>query len=256
MPVPFSADTLAFGALFPEVRDLAAMGALIFAGACLQGVGGIGFAMLAAPVAAIFYPQLVPGPLLAMGGCVSLLTAIRERDAIAWRLAGSAVAGRAVGGVAAVITIAWLQPRLLAVLFAVSILAAVGMSLLGWRVRTSNANLALAGTASGFLGTITSAGAPPFAIVMQHMAPAQMRATIGSILGAGSAMSIGMLALAGRFGAAELRLSAALAPFLVAGFLFSGRLRGRVSPAAVRRLLLGLCAAGAIAVLLREALLF
>ncbi|MBY4899078.1 sulfite exporter TauE/SafE family protein [Cupriavidus sp. AU9028] len=229
------------------------MGALIFAGACLQGVGGIGFAMLAAPIAAIFFPQLVPGPLLAMGGCVSLLTAVRERHAIAWRLAGSGVAGRAVGGLAAVMAIAWLQPRLLAVLFALSILAAVAMSLLGWRVRTSTANLALAGTASGFLGTITSAGAPPFAIVMQHMAPAQMRATIGSILAAGSAMSIAMLAIAGRFGAMEARLTVGLLPFLLGGFLLSGRLRGRVSPAAVRHLLLTLCAAGAIAVLVREA---
>ncbi len=30
------------------------MGALILAGACLQGVGGIGFAMLCAPLGAIF----------------------------------------------------------------------------------------------------------------------------------------------------------------------------------------------------------
>lgn len=231
----------------------AAMGAVMFAGACLQGVGGIGFAMLSAPVAALFFPQLIPGPLLAMGCCVSLLSAVRERGAIAWPLAGSALSGRAIGGALAVLTITWLRPEPLAILFALSILAAVALSLLGWRVRPSVGNLAIAGTASGFMGTITSVGAPPVAIVMQHLSPAQMRATAGSVLGGGAVLSLVMLAAAGRFGVAELLLSASLAPFLLAGFAASSRLRGRISPKAVRAMLLTLCTVGALGVLARLA---
>jgi uncharacterized membrane protein YfcA len=227
----------------------AAMGMVMFAGACLQGVGGIGFAMLSAPVAALFFPALIPGPLLALGCCVSLLSALREHRAIAWPLAGSALSGRAIGGALAVLAIAWLQPRPLAILFALSILAAVALSALGWRVRPSAGNLAIAGTASGFMGTITSVGAPPVAIAMQHLSPAQMRATAGSVLGGGALLSLAMLAMAGRFGAHELALSTSLLPFLLAGFAMSGRLRGSVSPAAVRRLLLALCSLGAISVL-------
>jgi len=230
------------------------MGALVFAGACLQGVGGIGFAMLSAPLGAIFFPELVPGPLLAMGCGLSLMGAVREREAIAWPVAGIALAGRALGGGAAVLVMGWLAPGPLAVLFSLLILAAVGLSLLGWRLLPSAPNVAVAGVLSGFMGTITSAGAPPFALVMQHVTPAQMRATMGCILSGGALLSLAMLAAAGRFGLSELVLAAALAPFLLAGFALSNRLRGHLSPGAVRRLLLGLCAAGALGVLGRAAL--
>lgn len=229
------------------------MGALILAGACLQGVGGIGFAMLCAPLGAIFFPELVPGPLLAMGCCLSLMGALREREAIVWPVAGFALVGRAVGGAAAVLTMAWLAPGPLAVLFSLSILAAVALSLLGWRLLPGARNVVIAGTLSGFMGTITSAGAPPFALVMQHMPPAPMRATMGCILSGGAVLSLAMLTLAGRFGTPQLLLALALAPFLLAGFALSNRLRGRVSAHTVRRLLLGLCAAGALGVLGRAA---
>src|SRR5690606_7966262 len=56
----------------------ALMAVLILGSAFVQGVGGVGFTMFAAPVAAIVCPELVPGPLLTLGGFVTLLTAIRE----------------------------------------------------------------------------------------------------------------------------------------------------------------------------------
>ncbi|MGO4333182.1 sulfite exporter TauE/SafE family protein [Cupriavidus sp. 2TAF22] len=230
------------------------MGALIFLGACLQGVGGIGFSMLSAPVAVLFFPQLAPGPLLAMGGLVSLLGAVREFRSIAWRATGNALAGRAAGTLVAVAAMTQLPARLLALIFALSILAAVTLSLLGWRVRASGLNMAVAGAASGFMGTVTSAGAPPFAIVMQHLPPPQLRATIGCILCAGAAFSLAMLWAAGRFGLADLWLSASLTPMLLLGFAISNRLKNRFSAKTVRKLLLALCTAGAVGVLVKLAL--
>ncbi|WP_458765367.1 sulfite exporter TauE/SafE family protein [Cupriavidus basilensis] len=231
------------------------MGALILCGACLQGVGGIGFSMVSAPVAVLFFPQLAPGPLLAMGGLVSLLGAIREFRAIAWRTAGNALAGRAAGTLVAVAAMTQLPAEVLALVFALSILAAVALSLLGWRVQASGLNMAVAGAASGFMGTVTSAGAPPFAIVMQHLPPPQLRATIGCILCAGAAFSLAMLAAAGRFGLVDLWLSLSLSPMLLIGFAVSNRLKNRFSAKAVRKLLLALCTAGAIGVLVKLALL-
>ena len=61
---------------------------------------------------------------------------------------------------------------------------------------------------------------------MQHVAPERMRATIGCILCGGAALSLAMLSVAGRFGAAEVQLGVALSPFLLAGFALSNRLRG------------------------------
>ena len=82
---------------FPDFWQYAAMAVVVFGAAVAQGVGGIGFAMFAAPVAAMFFPQLAPGPLLTLGGFISLLTALRERAFIDWSNVSYALAGRAVG---------------------------------------------------------------------------------------------------------------------------------------------------------------
>ena len=74
---------------FPDLWHYAAMALVVFGAALAQGVGGIGFAMFAAPVAAMFFPQLAPGPLLTLGGFISLLTALRERAFIDWSAAVS-----------------------------------------------------------------------------------------------------------------------------------------------------------------------
>ena len=81
----------------PDLWHYAAMAAVVFGAALAQGVGGIGFAMFAAPVAALCFPQLAPGPLLTLGGFISLLTALRERAAIDWPAVGYALTGRAAG---------------------------------------------------------------------------------------------------------------------------------------------------------------
>ena len=97
------------------------MSLLILASAFLQGVGGVGFTMFSAPIAAIVCPELVPGPLLMLGGCVTFLTAVRERRDIAWSFAGSALTGRALGSIVAVVALSQLTQGPLNFLFAAAI---------------------------------------------------------------------------------------------------------------------------------------
>jgi uncharacterized membrane protein YfcA len=229
----------------------AAMGATVLVGACMQGIGGVGFAMVSAPVAALFFPELAPGPLLLLGGVLSLFTALREWRDIDWPSAGAALAGRAGGSLVAVACLALLPARLLALMFALLILAGVALSLIGWKVAPSRGNLLGAGVASGLMGTITSAGAPPFAIVMQHLPPQRVRATLGCVFFAGAAFSLLMLAGVHRFGGPQFWLSVSLAPLMALGFAVSGPLNRRVSRQGVRRLLLALSAFGALGILLK-----
>lgn len=242
-------------ALWPEGVSLAhygGMATLVLIGACLQGVGGVGFAMFSAPIAALFYPELAPGPLLALGCPLALLSALRERHEVDWQAAGTALVGRAAGTLAAAVCLMLLSADVLSILFALFILAGVALSLSGSRIEASRANVMGAGIASGLMGTITSAGAPPFALVMQYLPPARLRATLGCVFFVGAALSLLMLASVGRFGRHELWLSLWLAPLMVAGFALSGPLNRRVSRRAVRALLLALSAFGAVALLLRE----
>ncbi|WP_233168126.1 sulfite exporter TauE/SafE family protein [Xylophilus sp. ASV27] len=232
----------------------ACMGLVIAAGAFLQGVGGLGFAMFSAPVAGLFFPELAPGPLLVLGGSLSGLSALRERQSIDWQAVRSALAGRVAGTLAAAGVMAVFSQRLLAVTFALMILAGVGLSVAGRSLRPSQRNIAAAGVASGLMGTITSAGAPPFALVMHGMPPAQMRSSLGCIFGVGAAVSLALLAAVGDFTVAKLVLGLSLSPFMVGGFLLSSRLTHRVDPRRTRNILLSLAALGALGILARSLL--
>ena len=236
---------------FPDAWHYAAMAAVVFGAAVAQGVGGVGFAMFAAPVAAMFFPQLAPGPLLTLGGFISLLTALRERAAIDWPAVSYALAGRAVGTLIAIYAMARFAPQALGVLFACMILAAVGLSVAGLRFSATPGRVSGAGVASGIMGTMTSVGAPPIAIVLQHAAPPRLRATLGMVLFLGSIFSLAMLALAKRYTGYHAGLALSLAPFLLVGFAVSNRLRTLLPPRAVRGVLLAACAMGAVGVLVK-----
>lgn len=227
------------------------MAGLVVLAAFLQGVGGIGFAMLVAPIAALTFPQLVPGPLLALGGSVSLLAALRERQHIAPRVVACALAGRAAGSVVAVTAMTQLPLQALNLGFAVAILAAVALSARGLHILPSTRNMSLAGVASGIMGTLTSVGAPALAIAMQNLAPAQLRASLGLILFLGASLSVLLLILAGLFTLQQAMLSIVLYPFMLLGFALSGQLRHKVSLPLMRRLLLTICTFSALALIAR-----
>lgn len=239
-------------ALLPPATTLPTyllMGALVFIGACLQGVGGIGFAMFAAPIAAWCFPALVPGPLLLLGGLVSVMAALREPAGIQWALTRQCIAGRCVGAALATGVMVALPPRPLAIAFGLSLLLAVALSSVGWVLVPTRRNAVLAGVASGLMGTITSAGAPPLGLLTQRLPPPAIRATVGCIIAIGSVVSLLLLAVAGHFSQAQALLGLALFPWVLAGFRVSSRLARTVSVAGTRRLLLGLVAGSALAVL-------
>lgn len=232
----------------------AAMGAMVFGGACLQGVGGLGFAMFCAPLAVFLFPELVPAPLLVLGCPLAALAMLREFRSVEWGTAGYALVGRAGGAMLAALVLQMLPASTLTVLFATLILTGVSLSLLGWEVVTTPFASATAGVASGLMGTITSAGAPPLAIAMQNLAPAPLRATLGCVFFAGSVISLLALAAVGKATLGHLLLGALLTPWMAAGFAASGPLARRLSRRTLRVFLLSLAALSAVALLGQAAL--
>lgn len=218
----------------------------VLAGAFIQGTGGLGFAMFAAPVAALLKPELVPGPLLLLGAVLSLMAALRERAAIDYRSAGIALAGRVAGSIVAGVVIGLAPQNIFAITFAVLVLLAVAMSLVLPRLRATPVTLSFAGFGSGLMGTITSVGAPPMGIVMQNETPARIRATIGAFLALGALVSVVVLALAGRFGMREVLLGALLLLPMAVGFRLSTALVSRVNARAVRHVVLAVSAVSAL----------
>lgn len=224
---------------------------MVFIAALLQGIGGMGFAMVSAPLAVLFFPELVPGPLLVLGAGLALLGLLRERREIHWPDASSLMGGRAIGTLVAGATLSVLPTTLFSTVFAILILTGVAFSLSGWRVAPSVPNMIFAGFASGVMGTITSSGAPPFAIVMQGLPPPRLRATMGVVFFLGAIFSLAMLAVVGLFGRAETWLGLLLFPFMILGFVVSSPLTRLFSREAVRFVLLALAGFGALGILAR-----
>ena len=229
----------------------ALMGLLVFGSAFVQGIGGVGFTLVAAPAAAIMCPELVPGPLLTLGGFVTLLTAARERRHISWSAASSALIGRSAGTVVAVLTLHQLAQRPLNVLFSGLIIVAVILTIAGLRIQATRANTIMAGVISGIMGTLTSVGAPPLVILLQQHRPPVLRATMGAILFCGSVFSLLMLGLTGHYGWLQFWLSTTLLPYMLLGFWLSGYVRHKVSQPALRKGLLLFCSLSAIALLIK-----
>jgi uncharacterized membrane protein YfcA len=200
---------------------------------------------------AMAYPSLVPGPVLLVAGCFACLTVWRESGHLDYRVAGWTIAGRLLGSIGAGAIIGWLPREVFGLFFAVLILAAVALSLSGWRVRAAPRTLFIAGVSSGVMGTMTSAGGPPLGIAMQNLEPARLRANVGLCLAAGAFFSMAVLAAVGRFGPREFEMGALLLAPALLGFAVSPPLARRVSARGVRYLVLAVSAASALVLLAR-----
>lgn len=237
-----------------EALNYGVMAVVVATAAFLQGVGGVGFAMLAAPVAVFLAPNMVPGSLLVLGGSVSLLAALRERHEIVKSVVSWALAGRLVGTIIAAVGMTQLPSDWLGLLFGGFILMAVLLSASGLKVKTTVVNLCGLGVVSGMMGTLTSVGAPALAIAMQSLKPAQLRPSLGSTLFIGSLISIGSLALAGLFTWKDLLSGLGLWPFMFLGFQLSSRARHAVSPKNIRLFLLWFCGVSSVTLIVKSLL--
>lgn len=230
----------------------AAAFACVALAAAVQGSTGLGFGLLAAPVLGMMDPAFVPGPLLALAFLISVLQAARE-----WRSIDStkllvALCGRIPASFLAGLSISLMPASAFGATFSVLVLAAVGLSVAGPRIRTTPGALFTAGAASGYMGTLTSIGAPPMAIVLQNAAGPEVRSTMGAFFVVGAAFSIAALALFGHFGRTEMILTAYLAPAVPVGFVLSFWGRRAVDRGRVRPILLGLSAVSALLLLAKS----
>lgn len=210
-------------------------GLVLVAAGTVQGSTGFGFNLLAAPLLALIDPAFIPGPMLLVAMLISLGAAIRERTLVDLQGLGFALAGRIVFSVLAVMVFGTLTSGQFQIVFAAMLLVAVAISLIGWRIQPTPVNLFYAGSLSGFMGTLTSIGAPPMALVYQNAKGPVMRATLSFFFVAGAAISLVALWTFDRLPPSDIFLAAVMLPFALVGLVFSnwGRIffdKGRVKP--------------------------
>ncbi|MDQ1627468.1 MAG: uncharacterized protein QOI54_1212 [Actinomycetota bacterium] len=223
-------------------------------GAVVQGAVGLGLGLVAAPIATMVDPSLMPGVMLWLAATYPVLTLVKEGGASDWHGLGWAFAGRVPGTVAGVAVVSLVSARLLGLLVGLVVLVAV---VLTWRVVTlpmRRGVLVGAGLVSGVTGTATSIGGPPLALVYQHETGARLRATMATYFLVGALLSLAGLALVGKGDAHAAGYAVALVPFLVLGFVLSGSVRRHVDAGRTRSAVLVVCAASATALVVRSLL--
>jgi uncharacterized membrane protein YfcA len=135
--------------------------------------------------------------------------------------------------------------------FGFLVLFGVVLSLLGLHVRPTPTGTAIAGALSGLMGTISSIGGPPMALLYQDSGVARLRGTLSGYFVVGTTLSIVVLAAIGRYGRDEIVLSLLLTPPMVLGFYSAAPLRRFVHEGTIRPLVLGLSSCSAVVVLWR-----
>lgn len=226
----------------------------VFAGATLQGSLGFGLGLLAAPVLVLLDTRLVPGTIIAMGVPLTLMVAFRERHALDLGEVKWAIFGRIPGTLLGSVAVVVLAERWLAVLFGTAVLVAVLLSVVGWQLSPTRRTVTVAGFASGFMGTTTSIGGPPMALVYQRNTGPRLRASLGAFMAFGAAFSLVVLVAVGEFRGAELGLSLLLVPGVFAGFATSRWTNRFLDRGHTRTAVLVFAAASAVSILLRELL--
>jgi uncharacterized membrane protein YfcA len=223
----------------------------VVVGAAIQGSIGFGVNLIVAPALIAIDPALVPGPPAFLSLVLTLLMVRRERSSADVRGVGWALAGRIPGTLAGAAAVAVLSERGLSTAFGILLLLAVLMTASGYRLRPTPGALVAAGLLSGFMGTTTSVGGPPMALVYQEADGATIRSTLAAFLTVGISLSLLSLAAVGRFGGPEIRASLLLVPPTIAGFLASRRIAPWLDRGHIRTAVLVISGASAVVILAR-----
>ncbi|OYX42253.1 MAG: hypothetical protein B7Z02_12560 [Rhodobacterales bacterium 32-67-9] len=202
---------------------------IVFAASLVQFGLGMGFGLTAAPLLALIDPMLVPVPALFIGFLTSSWGAWRERGAIRWAEVVPAAFGRLVGVAlaAAVLSVA-ITREAFSLVFGIFVGLAVLLSVTGWRLDFSRRNLVAMAVVSGVMGTITSVGAPPLAIVYQARPAREARPTLAAFFAIGCAISLAGLFATGWATGRDAGLALMMLPGVVAGAVVARRIGTRL----------------------------
>jgi uncharacterized membrane protein YfcA len=237
-----------------SVPQLIAASVAMAFGALVQGAVGFGASLVAAPLLALVDPQFVPGPVSVATFVLNVLIIGGARGNEADRAIRWAIMGVVPGTIVAGVTLLLLSTRGLSIAFAILVFVGVGLTASGLAVRRVPATLFGAGVLSGFMGTVTSVGGPPIALLYQRDSGPTLRATLPRYFLASGTIALVVLAVVGRLGRDEWIDAAVLLPGVVVGLRGSRWLAGHVDRRSARPWVLGLSALAAVSVLVRELL--
>lgn len=231
---------------------------LALIGSSIQGSLGFGLGMLTSPIFAMIDRSFVPAALMVAVVPLTIGVAVRDRQHIDTAGFTWALTGRFPGVFIGIVALGSMNGDLLAYAVALAVLVAVSISIItsrrGQIVLRTPRTMTGAGFASGFMGTVTSIGGPPMALVYKDGDPRVMRATLAGFFSVGAVISVVALALAGEIGQHELALTLVILPGVLAGLPASRILERYLPEDRMRPLILIICALSASILIAQTAL--
>lgn len=224
---------------------------VVFCGSLLQGLIGYGIGLFSAPLLFLINPALVPAPLILISTVLTVLMMIRDKshlqfDQIAW-----AMKGGFVGVVLAGLVLKIATKDQFELFFGLLILAAVLISVLGFKPKVNKVTNVIAGFTSGFMGTLTAVGGPPIALLYQHGAIRNIVANLTAFFMFLNVVAIITLASIGEITLDTLKIVAISTPGVCLGLYISTKYQGIVKPHLARKWILVLSTLTAIVAIIR-----
>lgn len=223
---------------------------VIFVGSFVQSSIGFGLAIIAAPLLYFIDPLYVPAPITVCALTLSVANSAKFWKSISFAGLKYAILGRIPGTVAGGMLLLWIDQRALALWLGISVIAAVALSLSNVMLKPTSPAMFSAGFLSGFMGTSSSIGGPPMALVLQHEANDFIRANLAAFFVVSCILSLAMLATVDRFAMPHLLISLPLMPATLAGYWVAMKTLHLISHQRLRKASLILCGvAGSTAIL-------
>jgi uncharacterized membrane protein YfcA len=215
--------------------------AVVVAGSYIQSSIGFGLAVIAAPILFFIDPAYVPAPVTLCAFTLSLANAWSHRESVSFKGVKYAILGRIPGSAAGALLLLWIDQDLLGLWLGITVLMAVALSIKTFALTPTKGHMLTAGFFSGFMGTSSSIGGPPMALVMQHQDARFVRANLAAFFIVSSLMTLMMLIPVGYFGTEQLTRALPLLPGTLLGYWLARKTWHLVSPKILRYSTLVLC---------------
>jgi uncharacterized protein len=214
--------------------DLLAVSATVLAAAFAQGITGLGFALIAAPMLAVVVgPQESVAALCLIALPITAWSSLRHRRAACRAVAIRMVLAASTTAPAGLWLLSVLSDRVLQGVVGVVVLCLTVASINGVRVSHRGRLLDLIGGGfAGILSTSTGTNGTPLVIALQlqDISGHRLRATLARVFFASGLVSLVLLSAAGSINAQSLITAGAGWPFAFAGGQLGERVVGRLSP--------------------------
>jgi len=235
------------------MSPLAIAAALVvtFVAASIQGVVGMGFAMVSVPILALIDPSLAPVPQLLVTLPLTVSMAWRERHHIQPSGIGWIIGGRLPGALLGLGLLAIATQQTLDLAIAGIVVAAVAIIASGFHLARTPGSEFGAGVLSGVSGMVASIGGPPLALLYTKDDGPTIRSNLAVIFTIGLVITISLRAISGNISTTDLLVALIIFPAVVAGYAVSLRLKNHVSEPVVRNGVLVISLVGALGLIIR-----